>query len=108
MARMRSELVPEVELEAAKKALIGSFPRRLATQAQLATFAVRAEYYGLSLDYPAQYPARIASITSQDVRRVAQTYLQPQHSICVIVANLHETGMQSPVKEQFRATTGCG
>jgi zinc protease len=94
MERLRTELVPEKELEAAKKALIGSFPIRLATQAQLATFVARLEYYGLSLDYPAKYPALIASITSQDVRRVAQTYLHPQHSICVIVANLRETGMQ--------------
>jgi zinc protease len=108
MERMRSELVPAGELEAAKKALIGSFPRRLATQAQLATFAARAEYYGLGLDYPAQYPALIASITNLDVRRVAQTYLQPQHSICVLVANLREADMQPPVKEPSHAKTGCG
>jgi zinc protease len=108
MERMRTELVPEGELEAAKKALIGSFPRRLATQAQLATFVARAEYYGLGLDYPAKYPARIASITSQDVQRVAQTYLQPQHSLCVIVANLREADMQSPLQEQSRVKTSCG
>jgi zinc protease len=94
MERMRTELVPERELEAAKKALIGSFPRRLATQAQLATFFTRAEYYGLGLDYPAKYPSLIASITSQDVRRVAQAYLHPEHCISVIVANLREAGMQ--------------
>jgi zinc protease len=94
MERMRTELVPEDELEAAKKALIGSFPRRLATQAQLATFFTGAEYYGLGLDYPARYAALIGSITSQDVQRVAQTYLHPQHSIRVIVANLRAASMQ--------------
>jgi zinc protease len=94
MERMRTELVPERELEAAKKALIGSFPLRLATQAQLATFVTRVEYYGLGLDYPAKYPSLITSITSQDVRRVAQAYLHPQHSISVIVANLRQAGMQ--------------
>jgi zinc protease len=92
MERLRSELVPEPELEAAKKALIGGFPRRLATQAQLAGFFTRAEYYGLGLDYPARYPALIASISSQDVQRAAQTYLHPQHSIRVIVANLRAAG----------------
>jgi zinc protease len=107
LARLRTELVPAGELEAARKALIGSFPRRLATQVQLATFLTRAEYYGLGLDYPAQYPTLIASITSQDVRRVAQTYLHPQQSICVIVANVREAGIQEPSKEPSRAKTGC-
>jgi zinc protease len=93
MERMRTELVPENELEAAKKALIGSFPLRLGTQAQLATFLTQVEYYGLGLDYPATYPSRITSIRSQDVLRVAQAYLHPQHSILVIVANLQDAGM---------------
>jgi zinc protease len=106
--RMRTELVPEGELEAAKKALIGSFPRRLATQAQLATFVARAEYYGLGLDYPANYPALITSITSQEVQRVAQAYLHPQHSICVIVANLREAGLRPPSQGESGAKTGCG
>ena len=108
MERLHTELVPEKELEAAKRALIGSFPLRLATQAQLATFFTRVEDYGLGLNYPAKYSARIASITSQDVRRVAQTYLHPQHSICVIVANLREAGMQLPSREESLAKTGCG
>lgn len=94
MERMRTELVPERELEAAKKALIGSFPLRLATQAQLATFFTRVEYYGLGLDYPAKYPSLIKSISRQDVLRVAQAYLHPKHSILVIVAKLQEAGMQ--------------
>ena len=94
MERLRSVLVSEPELAAAKKALIGSFPRRLATQAQLVSFFTRAEYYGLGLDYPAKYPALITAVTSQDVQRVAQTYLHPQHTIRVIVANLHAAGMR--------------
>jgi zinc protease len=94
MERIRTEPVQEGELEAAKKALIGSFPLRLATQVQLATFFTRVEYYGLGLDYPAKYPSLITSITSQDVLRVAQAYLHPKHSISVTVGNLREAGMQ--------------
>jgi zinc protease len=94
MERIRADLVPEQELEGAKKALIGSFPLRLGTQAQLAAFLTLVEYYGLGLDYPANYPSLIKSISSQDVLRVAQVYLHPDHSILVIVANLKEAGMQ--------------
>jgi zinc protease len=93
MERMRTELVPEKELEAAKKALIGSFPLRLGSQAQLAPFLAQVEYYGLGLDYPATYPSRIASVRREDVLRVAQAYLHPQHRILVMVANLREAGV---------------
>ena len=94
MERIRADLVPEQELEGAKKALIGSFPLRFGTQAQLAAFLTQVEYYGLGLDYPEKYPSLIKSISSQDVLRVAQAYLYPDHSILVIVANLKEVGLQ--------------
>lgn len=93
MEHMRSEPVPEHELEAAKKALIGSFPLRLGTQVQLASFRTQVEYYGLGLDYAVTYPSHIASIRSQDVLRLAQAYLHPKPRILVIVANLQEAGM---------------
>jgi zinc protease len=94
MERMRTEPVTENELEAAKRALIGTFPLRLGSQAQLAPFLTQVEYYGLGLDYPATYPSRIASVRRKDVLCVAQAYLHPQHRILVMVANLHEAGVQ--------------
>jgi Peptidase M16 inactive domain len=94
MERMRTEPVPENELEAAKRALIGSFPLRLGSQAQLAPFLTQVEYYGLGLDYPATYSSRIASVRREDVLCVAQAYLHPQHRILVMVANLQEAGVQ--------------
>jgi zinc protease len=94
LERMRTEPVSEEELEGAKKALVGSFPLRLGTQAQLAAFLTQVEYYGVGLDYPAKYPPLIASVSSQDVLRVAQAYLHPRHSILVIVANLKEAGLK--------------
>jgi zinc protease len=94
MERLRADPVPEQELEGAKKGLIGGFPLRFGTQAQLAAFLTQVEYYGLGLDYPAKYPSLIQSISSQDVLRVAQAYLHPDRCIVVIVANLKEAGMQ--------------
>jgi zinc protease len=94
MTEERTEPVPENELEAAKRALIGSFPLRLGSQAQLAPFLTQVEYYGLGLDYPATYSSRIASVRREDVLCVAQAYLHPQHRILVMVANLHEAGVQ--------------
>jgi len=79
---------------AAKMAFIGSFPLRLGIQAQLATFLTPVGHYGLGPDYPVTYPSRVASIRSQDVLRVAQAYLHPNHSILVIIANLQAAGVQ--------------
>ena len=67
---------------------------RFDTQGKLANFLTQVEYYGLGLDYPDKYPSLIRSITREEVLRVAKTYLHPENTILVIVANLKETGME--------------
>jgi zinc protease len=94
MERMQRELVPEKEIESAKKYLVGSFPLHLDTQAKLASFMTQVEYYGLGLDYFEKYPSLINRVTQEDVRRVAQTHLAPDKYILVIVGNLKEAGME--------------
>jgi zinc protease len=94
MERMRKEPVTEKELEAAKKYLVGSFPMRLDTQAKLTNFLTQVEYYGLGLDYPERYASLIQSVTRDEVLRVARTYLHPDNTVLVVVANLKEAGME--------------
>jgi zinc protease len=94
MERIQREPVLEKELEGAKKYLIGSFPMRLDTQAKLANFLSQVEYYGLGLDYPDKYPSLINSVTRDEVRRVARSYLHPKNYILVVVANLKEAGFE--------------
>jgi zinc protease len=94
MERIREEKVSEKELEGAKKYLISSFPMRLDTQGKLANFITQVEYYGLGLDYPEKYRILIESINSEEVLRVARTYLHPENYILVIVANMKEAGME--------------
>jgi zinc protease len=45
------------------------------------------ELYGLGLDYLDRYPKLIASVTKEDVLRVANQYLNPDHFLLVAVAN---------------------
>jgi zinc protease len=90
LVRIRTELVSPEELEDAKKYLVGNFPQKLSTQSRIASFFGQVEYFGLGLDYPARYPSLINSISREDIRRVAQTYLQPDASITVIVTRLKE------------------
>jgi zinc protease len=93
MEQIRKELISEQELEGAKKYLIGSFPMRFDTQAKLSQFLSQMEFYGLGLDYPEKYPSLIRSITREEILRVARTYLHPDRTILVVVANLEEAGM---------------
>ena len=101
MERMQGEWVSPEELERAKQYMIGSFPLRLDTQAQLANFINQVEYYKLGLRYPEEFPKLIAAVTREDVLRVAKTYLQPKAYILVIVGNLQEVG-SSEVKPTSR------
>jgi zinc protease len=100
MERIRKESVSDKELEGAKRYLIGSFPLRLDTQGKLASFLIQVEYYGLGLDYPQKYPSLIRSVTSEDVLRVAKTYLHPESYILVVVADLKDAGMNSSDKKE--------
>jgi zinc protease len=94
MKRIRMEPVSEKELDRAKKYLVGSFPMRFNTQAKMANFLSQVEYYGLGKDYPDKYASLIQSVTREEVLRVAEKYLHPDHYVLIIVANLKEAAME--------------
>jgi zinc protease len=85
--RIRQMPVSEAELNDAKDYLTGSFPLRFDTMGKVANFLAQVEYFELGLDYTERYPNLIRKITIDDVRRVAQTYLEPEKMITVIVGN---------------------
>ncbi len=85
--RIRSELVSDKELNDAKAYLTGSFPLRMDTSAKIAGMLTSIELYNLGLDYPQKYPVLINAVTREDVRRVANKYLDPDKMVIVVVAN---------------------
>lgn len=84
--RIREDGVTEQELSDAKGYLIGSFPLRIDTDAEVAGMLTAIEFYGLGLDYPDRYKSLINAITKEDVQRVAKKYLDPENFVMVIVA----------------------
>ncbi|MGH7865726.1 MAG: M16 family metallopeptidase [Candidatus Binataceae bacterium] len=82
--------VEDVELDRAKKFLIGSFPLRIDRQGAIASFMLQIELYGLGLDYAQKYPGYISAVSKQDVLEVARRYLHPDSVIVVAVANQQE------------------
>jgi zinc protease len=94
LERLQREPVSDLELEGAKKFLIGNFPLKYgSTQEVFAKFAAQVEFYGLGLDYPEKYPSLIGAVTAQDILRVAKEYLKPDKNIMVVVGDLEKAQM---------------
>ncbi len=96
MRLIREEKVSPEELEDAKSFLIGSYPRRFDTMSKIAGFLVHVEFFGLGLDYINNYPDIIRSVTSDDIQRVAQKYIDPENLVLVVVAKQAEAEIEEP------------
>ena len=93
LVRLRRERVAEEELARAKAYLIGSFPLRMDTNAELASLLLVVEEFGLGLDYPARYRRAIEAVTADDVLRAVQAHWDPDAMSLAIVANVREAGL---------------
>ena len=72
LRRMRTELVPPEELQAARGFLIGSFPRSIETPQQIAGQVRTVRLLGLGADYLRTYRARLAAIQANDIIHVTR------------------------------------
>jgi zinc protease len=93
LLRLRRERVGEAEVARAKAYLIGSFPLRMDTNAELATLLLVLEQFGLGLDYPARFRQAIEAVTADDVLRAVRAHWDPDLMSLAVVANLREAGL---------------
>jgi zinc protease len=96
LVRLRRERVSGEELARAKAYLIGSFPLRMDTSAELASLLLVVEQLGLGLDYPARYRRAVEAVTADDVLRAVQAHWSPDLMSLAVVANLREAGLAAP------------
>ncbi len=89
--KIRNVPVTDQELSDAQAFLTGSFPMRIETSSRIANFLVAVEFYKLGVRYIDDYPAFINKVSREDVQRVANTYLDPEKFILVVVANQDKT-----------------
>ncbi|MBK9265791.1 MAG: insulinase family protein [Polyangiaceae bacterium] len=87
MERLRKELPPAVELENAKTNLIRKLPARFETANGTAQTLGALSVLGLPLDEFATRQSRVAKVTAEDVRRVANTYLRAEAMRVIIVGD---------------------
>lgn len=87
LSRIREEAVAPAELSLAVDHLEGVFPLRFETTEALATALTLQGVYELPELYFDEYRSRIRAVTAEDVLRVAQQHLVPDHLHSVIVGN---------------------
>ncbi|MFL5576415.1 MAG: insulinase family protein [Gemmatimonadaceae bacterium] len=87
LRRIGAEPVPAVELDAAKGALVGSFPLSIETAEQVATAVTRARLLGLPADYLQTYRPRLAAVTPVQLRTTARTTIRPDAATIVVVGD---------------------
>ncbi|HSR69036.1 MAG TPA: pitrilysin family protein [Acidobacteriota bacterium] len=81
------------ELQTAQEFLTGNFVFDFESNYNVARFLLASELYGLGINFPDRYPRIIRSITREDVRRVAERYLDPVNCTTVVV------GPSAPVED---------
>jgi predicted Zn-dependent peptidase len=99
--RMRREPPGAEELADAKAQLIRQLPARFETAGDTASTLAGLAIMDLPLDEFATRPARIAKVTAEDVRRVAEKYLRPDQMRVILVGD-------ADAIEKELATLGIG
>ncbi len=103
IARLRTEPPTEVELRRAKDALLNSFIFRYDSPEKVLGEQVTLAVYGYPSNFLEKYRAGVEKVTSADVARVAQKYVQPDKLAIVIVGNQPE--IEPPLAGLGKVTT---
>ena len=85
--RMRTTFPTPEELTMAKDSIARSLPGLFETTPQAASSIGQLFAYNLAQDYYRWLPGQIDSVTAEDVRRVAETYLKPSRMVVVAVGD---------------------
>jgi len=85
MQRLRTEPIPEEELEIVKNYICGKFVKSLKTPLEVAGKYRSVYFYGLSPDYFSAYISQINAVTSDQLLELAQQYFQEEECLQVLV-----------------------
>lgn len=88
--RIRTEPVPEEELQTVKASAIETFPGNFESALAVARIFAQDEFLGRPHDYWRTYRANVEAVTPADVRRVAERHLLPDRLVMLIVGDWEE------------------
>ncbi len=106
--RIREEKVTEQELDVAKNYVIEIFPRFFATAGQIAGTFASDELTKREPGYWRKYRDRVAAVTSDDILRVAQTYLEPDKLLILGVGEVSQMLNGNPDLPQYQFSELAG
>jgi len=87
VARIVEEGITPQELADTKQYLVGSIPRMLETNIEIASFLQTAEFFGLGLDYDRRLPALIEAVTLDQVQTATRRVLDVQRATIVVAGS---------------------
>lgn len=87
LEKLRSQLISPEELNFAKESILNSFVFNFQNPEQTLSRLLRYEYYDYPTDFIFQYQNAVQNVTREDIRRVAQEYLQPNQIVTLVVGN---------------------
>lgn len=85
--RLRTAPITPAELARAKDSTLNSFIFNFQTPRQILSRLMRYAYYGYPQDFIFQYQKQVANVTAADIQRAAQTNLQPDKLVTLVVGN---------------------
>jgi predicted Zn-dependent peptidase len=91
LKRIRDEKVTAVELDNAKRAIVGGFALSLEQPQALLQNIVTQKLYDLPANYWVTYPQMVQAITADDVQRIAQKYVDLNKLQIVAVGDASKT-----------------
>ena len=87
LRRIGGEPVPPEEFDAARGALVGSYPLSIETAEQVAGAVATARLYGLGSDYVQNYRVRLGAVTAPEAQAAARTVVRPDQAVIVVVGD---------------------
>lgn len=85
--RIRTSPISEAELKYAKDSVLNSFIFNFQNPSQTLSRLLRYEYFDYPRDFIFRYQKGVEATTIADVQRVAQTYLNPENIVTLVVGN---------------------
>ncbi len=82
------------ELQKAKDAILNSFVFKFDSKSKILNDRMRLEFSGYPADYTEKYAEQVQKVTLDDVKRVAQKYLNPGGFAVLVVGNPDEVSEQ--------------
>jgi zinc protease len=84
LQRMADAGPTDLEVQESKQYLIGSLPRQLETNADIAEFLQAIEFFGLGVDHDVRLPELLGRVTRDDVHAAARRALDPRRATVVV------------------------